>query len=87
MTNKNNSSGGCCAVRMKQFSNQGEHSLAQVNEKDAGALQLVMPALPFPCMCFQDSNDAVAFRSKLSLEDANLSQVGLKGRDPDRLRI
>ena len=52
----------------------------QTNEKDAGALQLVMPAVPFPCMCFQDSNAAVAFRSKLSLEDANLSQVGLKGR-------
>ena len=60
---------------------------AQKSEKDTGALQLVMPAVPFPCMCFQDSNDAVVFRSKLSLEDANLSQVGLKGRDPDRLRI
>ena len=81
MTNKSSSSGESCVVRTKRFSNQGEHSLKkeQMNEKDAGALQLVMPAVPFPCMCSQDSNAAVVFRSKLSLEDANLSQVGLKG--------
>ena len=81
MTNKSSSSGESCVVRTKQFLNQGEHSLKkeQMNEKDAGALQLVMPAVPFPCTCSQDSNAAVVFRSKLSLEDADLSQVGLKG--------
>ena len=36
---QSNSSGGCCVVRTRQFSNQGEHSLKkeQMNEKDAGA--------------------------------------------------
>ena len=34
MTNKSNSSGGCCVVRTKQFSNQGEHSFNKEGTKE-----------------------------------------------------